>query len=192
MRKHVEESAATGAAAGRGRGGRFSAGRKREVVMRLLRGRISSPCRGRWRSRRRGGALAGSVSGCGAGGPQEPRDGVVSMAWFEYLRCRAWLPARAPRRVPVGELAIGESEPDGQTPASAETRLVLPPIPDTVGLLDVLPLGALETRHAGPRISGWRAIIDRDRELVQRRSLLSRSGAVYPKESLNATKYIPK
>ena len=64
-----------------------------------------------------------------------------------------------------GELAIGESEPDGQTPASAETRLVLPPIPDTVGLLDVLPLGALETRHAGPRISGWRVIIDRDREL---------------------------
>ena len=38
MRKHVEESGATGAAAGRGRGGRFSAGRKREVVMRLLRG----------------------------------------------------------------------------------------------------------------------------------------------------------
>ena len=38
-------------------------------------------------------------------------------------------------------------------------------IPDTVGLLDVLPLGALDTRHAGPRISGWRAIIDRDREL---------------------------
>ena len=38
MRKQVEESVATGAAAGRGRGGRFSAGRKREVVMRLLRG----------------------------------------------------------------------------------------------------------------------------------------------------------
>ena len=38
MRKHVEESVATGAAAGRGRGGRFSAGCKREVVMRLLRG----------------------------------------------------------------------------------------------------------------------------------------------------------
>ena len=38
MRKHVEESVATGAAAGRGRGSRFSAGRKREVVMRLLRG----------------------------------------------------------------------------------------------------------------------------------------------------------
>ena len=33
MRKHVEESGATGAAAGRGRGGRFSAGRKREVVL---------------------------------------------------------------------------------------------------------------------------------------------------------------
>ena len=38
MRKQVEESVATGAAAGRGRGGRFSAGRKREGVMRLLRG----------------------------------------------------------------------------------------------------------------------------------------------------------
>ena len=88
------------------------------------------------------------------------RDGVVRV-----LALSAWRPARRPRRVPVGELAIGESEPDGQTPASAETRLVLPPIPDTVGLLDVLPLGALETRHAGPRISGWRAIIDRDREL---------------------------
>ncbi len=80
------------------------------------------------------------------------------MAWFEYWRCR-------PRRVPVGERAIGESEPDGQTPARAETRLVLPPIPDTGGRLDVLPLGARDTRHAGPRISGWRAMIDRDREL---------------------------
>ena len=57
-------------------------------------------------------------------------DGVVRV-----LALSAWLPARRPRRVPVGELAIGESEPDGQTPASAETRLVLPPIPDTVGLL---------------------------------------------------------
>ena len=38
MRKQVEESVATGVAAGGGRGGRFSAGRKREVVMRLLRG----------------------------------------------------------------------------------------------------------------------------------------------------------
>ena len=32
MRKQVEESVATGAAAGRGRGGRFSAGRKRETA----------------------------------------------------------------------------------------------------------------------------------------------------------------
>ena len=38
MRQHVEESVATGVAAGRGRGGRFSAGRTREVVLRLLRG----------------------------------------------------------------------------------------------------------------------------------------------------------
>ena len=43
MRKHVEESVATGAAAG-GRGGRFSAGRKREVVMRLLRGWTDGDC----------------------------------------------------------------------------------------------------------------------------------------------------
>ena len=59
MRKHVEESVATGAAAGRGRGGRFSAGRKREVVMRLLRGEDLDPCRGRWGSRRRGRRTGG-------------------------------------------------------------------------------------------------------------------------------------
>ena len=105
----------------------------------------------------------------------EPKVTVVSMAWFEYLPLSAWLRARRPRRVPVGELAIGESEPDGQIPASAETRLVPPPIPDTVGLLDVLPLGALETRHAGPRISGWRTIIDRDRELCTKAAPCGRS-----------------
>ena len=44
MGKHDQESAAvgarraTGAATGRGRGGRFSAGRRRETVLRLLRG----------------------------------------------------------------------------------------------------------------------------------------------------------
>ena len=99
-------------------------------------------------------------------------DGVVRV-----LALSAWLPARRSRRVPVGELAIGESEPDGQTPASAETRLVLPPIPDTVGLLDVLPLGALETRQAGPRISGWRAIIDRRSRVVHQGS-----GAADPRQ----------
>ena len=75
MRKHVEESVATGAAAGRGRGGRFSAGRKREVVMRLLRGEdlesvsravgITAARASHWRAQ----FLAG------AGGPKEPRDG---------------------------------------------------------------------------------------------------------------------
>ena len=54
MRKHVEESVAPGAAAGRGRGGRFSAGRKRETVLRLLRGEDLESVRGRWGSRRRG------------------------------------------------------------------------------------------------------------------------------------------
>ncbi len=81
-----------------------------------------------------------------------------------------------PRRVPVGELAIGESESDGQTLARAETRLVLPPIPDTGGRLDVLPLGARDTRHAGPRISGWRAMIDRDRELCTKAPTLCNNG----------------
>ena len=70
MRKHVEESVATGVAAGRGRGGRFSAGRKREVVMRLLRGEdLESVSRAVGITAARASALAGSVSGCGAGGP---------------------------------------------------------------------------------------------------------------------------
>ena len=76
MRKHVEESVATGVAAGRGRGGRFSAGRKREVVMRLLRGEdLESVSRAVGITAAPGVALAGSVSGCGAGGPKEPRTG---------------------------------------------------------------------------------------------------------------------
>ena len=78
-------------------------------------------------------------------------DGVVRV-----LALSAWRPARRPRRVPVGERAIGESEPDGQTPARAETRLVLPPIPDTGGLLDVLLLGAVKRvmRDLGSRGGG--------------------------------------
>ena len=76
MRKHVEESVATGAAAGRGRGGRFSAGRKREVVMRLLRGEdLESVSRAVGITAARASHGRASVSGCGAGGPQEPRDG---------------------------------------------------------------------------------------------------------------------
>ena len=70
MRKHVEESVAPGVAAGRGRGGRFSAGRKREVVMRLLRGEDLESVAGGGDHGGAGGALAGSVSGCGAGGPK--------------------------------------------------------------------------------------------------------------------------
>ena len=54
MRKHVEESVATDVAAGRGRGGRFSAGRKRETVLRLLRGEDLESVSRRWGSRRRG------------------------------------------------------------------------------------------------------------------------------------------
>ena len=72
-------------------------------------------------------ASAGSPQSAWTPGPTtKPKVTVVSMAWFEYVALSAWRPARRPRRVPVGELAIGESEPDGQTPASAETRLVLP------------------------------------------------------------------
>ena len=75
MRKQVEESVATGAAAGRGRGGRFSAGRKREVVMRLLsRVRVA----GGGDHGGAGVALAGSVSGCGAGGPRDRMLGTTT------------------------------------------------------------------------------------------------------------------
>ena len=45
-----EARRATGDAAGRGRGGRLSARRKREICAE----RILSPCRGSWGSRRRG------------------------------------------------------------------------------------------------------------------------------------------
>ena len=59
MRQQVEESVAPGVAAGRGRGGRFSAGRKREVVRRLLRGEdlesVSRAVGSRRRGRRTGG-----------------------------------------------------------------------------------------------------------------------------------------
>ena len=69
MRKHVEESVATGAAAGRGRGGRFSAGRKREVVLRLFaRGGSRVGVAGGGDHGGAGVALAGSVSGCGQAG----------------------------------------------------------------------------------------------------------------------------
>ena len=67
----MEESAATGAAAGRGRGGRFSAGCKRETVLRLLRGEdLESVVGGNWGSRRRG-----------------PRSGAISF-WPRAGRCR--------------------------------------------------------------------------------------------------------
>ena len=76
MRKHVEESVATGAAAGRGRGGRFSAGRKREVVMRLLRGEdLESVSRALGITAARASHWRDSVSGRGPGGPEEPRAG---------------------------------------------------------------------------------------------------------------------
>ena len=76
MRKHVEESVATGAAAGRGRGGRFSAGCKREVVMRLLRGEdLESVSRAVGITAARASHWRAQFSGCGAGGPKEPRDG---------------------------------------------------------------------------------------------------------------------
>ena len=56
MRKHV--AVATDAAAGRGRGGRFSAGRKREVVMPVARGGSRVRVAG-WGSRRRGRRTGG-------------------------------------------------------------------------------------------------------------------------------------
>ena len=82
MGKHDQESAAvgarraTGAATGRGRGGRFSAGRKRETVLRLLRGEdlesvsrewgITAARASRWRDQ---------FLAAGQAGAEEPRAG---------------------------------------------------------------------------------------------------------------------
>ena len=81
MGKHDQESAAvgarraTGAATGRGRGGRFSAGRKRETVLRLLRGEdlesvsrelgITAARASRWRDQ----CLAAGQAGLKSRGP---------------------------------------------------------------------------------------------------------------------------
>ena len=79
MGKPDQESAAaegarraTGETAGRGRGGRFSTGRKREVVLRLLRGEdLESVSRAGGDHGGAGLAVAGSVSGRGPGQPEE-------------------------------------------------------------------------------------------------------------------------
>ena len=59
MRKHVEESVATGAAAGRGRGVGSRPGGSVRWCCVCCAGRISSRCRGRWGSRRRGRRTGG-------------------------------------------------------------------------------------------------------------------------------------
>ena len=64
---------ATGDAAGNGRGGRFSARRKRETVLRLLRGEdLESVSRELGITAARAAQLAGSVSGRRPGQPEEP------------------------------------------------------------------------------------------------------------------------
>ena len=69
-----EARRATGDAAGRGRGGRLSARRKRETVLRLLRGEdLESVSRELGITAAR--AVAGSVSGRGPGQPEEPGAG---------------------------------------------------------------------------------------------------------------------
>ena len=76
MRKHVEESVATGVAAGRGRGGRFSAGRKREVVMRLLRGEdLESVSRAVGITAARASHWRAQFLAAGQARPKEPRTG---------------------------------------------------------------------------------------------------------------------
>ena len=69
-----EARRATGDAAGRGRGGRLSARRKRETVLRLLRGEdLESVSRELGITAAR--AAPGSVSGRGPGQPEEPGAG---------------------------------------------------------------------------------------------------------------------
>ena len=71
-----EARRATGDAAGRGRGGRLSARRKRETVLRLLRGEdLESVSRELGDHGGAGRAVAGSVSGRGPGQPEEPGAG---------------------------------------------------------------------------------------------------------------------
>ena len=77
----------------------------------------------------------------------------------------AWLPSLRSRRIPVRELAVSDVEPDGQASAVTEACLVLTPVPHAVGLLDVLPLAALETGHEGPRLRWGRPILARELEL---------------------------
>ena len=69
---------ATGGATGRGRGGRFSVGRKREVVLRLLRGEdLESVSRELGDHGGAGLAVARTVSGRGPGRSEEPRAGCA-------------------------------------------------------------------------------------------------------------------
>ena len=88
MRKHVEESVATGAAAGRGRGGRFSAGRTREVVMRLLRGEdLESVSRAVGITAARASHWRAQFLAAGQAGLNEPRDGCPGRGWT-IVGCR--------------------------------------------------------------------------------------------------------
>ena len=85
MRKQVEESVAPGAAAGRGRGGRFSAGRKRETVLRLLRGEdLESVSRALGITVARGTWHSGAGSAAGTAG-----NSIASRSWHTWPRWAA-------------------------------------------------------------------------------------------------------
>ncbi len=72
--------------------------------------------------------------------PQEPGDFIVAAFSRQVprrlVRGVLWMPKARDRRPQSSHRGRAASE------RSAETRLVLLPISDTVGLLDVLPLGA--------------------------------------------------
>ena len=57
------------------------------------------------------------------------RDGRLDRI-VRVLGLATWPPSLRPRRVPVGELAVREAEPDGQASTITEARLVLPPVPN--------------------------------------------------------------
>ena len=74
---------------------------------------------------------AGDFAGFTLGPGEVLRADTAALVWFDASvdYSAAW--AGTVKRALLGGkglfLSIGESEPDGQTPASAETRLVLPP-----------------------------------------------------------------
>ena len=92
---------------------------------------------------------------------------AVSIASFEYFSCRprfllARIDAFHPGTVPE---TTSTSSQTVRLPRFLKSRLVLSPVSDAVGLLDVLGLLALETGHGASRVLLLGSIIPREPHL---------------------------